>query len=469
MAMRCTARHRSASITPPPLKDPAMPRRRPAVPTTTPDAGTETATFSKPASASASKPANKPANKPASPVADARGGIRLLVDGTRHVTGLVEALHGQIQRLAPPLRRRDWLASAPQAPAQQDDLPSARGISGLVYRSIQGTTRLVGGGLDRLLAPFDHALADDAAPAPRRDALVAALNGVLGDHLQHSGNPLALPFQLRQGGQTLHPATLGPQAPGRVLLLVHGLCMSDGGWCRKGHDHGQALAPLLGAAPVYAFYNSGRHISHNGLALSQALEALVQDWPVPLTRLDIVGHSMGGLVTRSALAQAAAAGHHWPARLQSLVFLGTPHHGAPLERAGNWLHRAMDLSPYAAPFTRLSRLRSQGITDLRHGNLVDADWQGRNRYDGGDHRAPLPLPAGVQAWAIASTVGGPGQRGSMTSDGLVPVDSALGHHRRPAMRLNLQPGHSWTGHGIHHLDLLSDPQVFQKLRGWLQG
>lgn len=409
-------------------------------------------------------------------LADARGGLRLLVDGTRHVTGLVGALHGQIQRLAPPLRRRDWLDAELRGPAAHDGLPPPRGITGLVYRSIQGTTRLVGDGLDGLLAPFDRTRGDMAAlapqrgavPSPRRDAVVAALNGVLGDHLLHSGNPLALPFQLRQGGQPLDAAALGPQAPGRVLLLVHGLCMSDTGWRRNGHDHGQALAPALGAAPVYASYNSGLHISHNGLALSQALESLVRDWPVPLARLDIVGHSMGGLLARSALAQAAAAGHTWPARLQSLVFLGTPHHGAPLERAGNWLHRVMDLSPYVAPFTRLSRLRSQGITDLRHGNLLDADWQGRNRYDGVDHRQPVPLPAGVQAWAIAATAGGPGQRGSKVGDGLVTVDSALGHHRQPARRLNLAAGHTWVGQGIHHLDLLSDPVVFRKLLGWLQ-
>jgi PGAP1-like protein len=405
----------------------------------------------------------------AGPVADARGGLRLLVDGTRHVTGLVEALHGQIQRLAPPLRRRDWLDADPRGPASHDGLPPARGITGLVYRGIQGTTRLVGDGLDGLLAPFDTHLAGDGPPSPRRDALVAALNGVLGDHLLRSGNPLALTFQLRQGGRVLDPAALGPEAPERVLLLVHGLCMSDAGWCRNGHDHGQALAPVLGAAPVHAFYNSGLHISHNGLALSQALQDLVQRWPVPLRRIDIVGHSMGGLVARSALAQAAGAGHTWPALLQSLVFLGTPHHGAPLERAGNWLHRVLDLSPYAAPFTRLSRLRSQGITDLRHGNLLDADWQGHNRHDGADHRTPVPLPPGVQAWAIASTAGGPGQRGSMVGDGLVTLDSALGHHRQPARRLNLPADHTWVGHGIHHLDLLSDPLVYRKLLGWLQG
>jgi hypothetical protein len=412
--------------------------------------------------------------RPTGPIADARGGIRLVVDGTRRVTSVVEALHGQILRLAPPLRRRpptgndavaDALADSPGRPA--DGLPPTRGITGFVYRSIQGGTRLVGDGLDGLLAPFDEAMAG-AQPSPRRDAMVAALNGVLGDHLLRSGNPLALPMQLRQGGRPLDLQAPGSATSGHVLLLVHGLCMSDLGWRRNGHDHGELLSRALGAVPVYAFYNSGLHISRNGLALAELLEQLVQQWPVPLQRLTIIGHSMGGLVARSACAQAAAAGHRWPARLRQLAFLGTPHHGAPLERAGNWLHRVMDLSPYAAPFTRLSRLRSEGITDLRHGNLLEADWQGAGRFEHGDRRTPVPLPEGVDCYAIAATVGGPDTAGSPLGDGLVMVDSALGRHRRAALRLALPDDHCWVGRGMHHLDLLSDPAVYRKLLAWLQ-
>jgi hypothetical protein len=400
-------------------------------------------------------------------LSDARGGIQLLADGTRHITGLVGALHGQVQRLAPPLRRRDWLDADLPGPANTDGLPPARGLAGWISRGIQGTTRLVGDGLDGLLAPLDAALPAAAPPSPQRDTLVAALNGVLGDHLLRSGNPLALPMQLRQAGVPLNSLAWGPTAPARVLLLVHGLCMSDGNWRRNRHDHGQALARALGLAPVYAFYNSGLHISLNGRALSAVLQDLTERWPVALQRLDVVAHSMGGLVLRSALAQAAAAGHTWPARLQTVVFLGTPHHGAPLERAGNWLHRVLHLSPYAAPFTRLSRLRSQGITDLRHGNLLDSDWQGANRFDARDRRTPVPLPAGLQAWAVAGTLGAPGRRGSLVSDGLVTVDSAFGHHHRASLRLNLPPDHCWLASGIGHLDLLADPLVYRKLLGWL--
>ena len=418
-----------------------------------------------------SAPGQKPrASRRASPVADTRGGLRLVVAGSRHITGLVEALHGQIQRFAPPLRGGDAKGQSARAD-DSDGLPASRGLTGLVYRGIQGSLRLVGDGLDGLLAPFDSAL-QAGAPSPRRDALVAALNGVLGDHLLRSGNPLAIPLQLRQHGQPLDLASLGAGladrgVPRRVLLLVHGLCMSDFGWQRKGHDHGEWLGRELGLAPVYAYYNSGRHVSDNGRALADVLEQLVADWPVPLDEIVILGHSMGGLVARSALVQAAEAGHGWPQKVKQLVFLGTPHHGAPLERAGNWLHRVMDLSPYVAPFTRLSRLRSEGITDLRHGNLLASDWQGTSRFHHADRRTAVPLPAGVACYAIASTAGAPGSPGSLLGDGLVPVDSALGRHKRRAFDLRLPPSQQWLGHGIHHLDLLSDPAVYRRLLSWL--
>ncbi len=452
--------------------------------------GAELGKGGKPAKKPGLRGVAKPLGTPApSAVADARGGPRLVVDGTRHITGLVEALHGQILRIAPPLLLRPDStklgavgsgtgAFGPMfgpADGEGDGLPPTRGLTGLIYRSIQGSTRRVGDGLDGLLAPFDGVLGDGDAgrPAsPRRDALVAALNGVLGDHLLRSGNPLATPMQLRQNGQPLNLARLRTEKnTGRVLLLVHGLCMSDLGWCRSGHDHGQALGRALGATPVYACYNSGLHISQNGRALAEQLEALVPDWPLPLNELMIVGHSMGGLVARSAIAIAQQAGHRWPKLLGKLVFLGTPHHGAPLERAGNWLHRVMDLSPYVAPFTRLSRLRSAGITDLRHGNLLDAHWQGASRFDHRDHRTPVPLPAGVVCFALASTVGGRNSAGALlgnlSGDGLVPVHSALGRHKNADFDLGLPESHTWLGHGISHLDLLSDPVVYRRLLAWL--
>ncbi len=444
-------------------------------------------------------PKPKPPRRLKQPLADVRGAVQLAVTATQKVTGLVETLHGQIQRLAPPLRRR---SAGTSGPADHDGLPGAQGLTRWVYRSIQATTRLAGGGVTGLLTALDLPSLVPPATAPRRDAWVAVLNGVLGDHLQRSGNPLAVPMQLRQNGLAVDDADLQAAAvaasaagsgtvatpklpgstaarPGQLLLMVHGLCMSDLGWCREGHDHGRQLAADLGLTPVYAWYNSGLHIATNGALLADRLERLLIAAPAAVQELVIVSHSMGGLVARSACHQAIAAGHAWPARLQKMVFLGSPHHGAPLERAGNWLHRAIDLSPYLAPFTRLTGLRSDGITDLRHGRLLAADWQGAARFDARDLRGPVPLPAGVACYAMASlrqAAGPPAAHrraaalesaSALIGDGLVPLDSALGRHRRKALHLGFPKERQWVGQGIHHLALLDDPQVYRQLLAWL--
>ncbi|MGO4781095.1 esterase/lipase family protein, partial [Lysobacter sp. 2RAB21] len=92
---------------------------------------------------------------------------------------------------------------------------------------------------------------------------------------------------------------------------VHGLCMNDLQWNWDGHDHGAALAQDDGWTPVYLHYNSGRHISVSGREFASRLERLLREWPVPVERLAIVCHSMGGLVARSACYAAEQAGHRW--------------------------------------------------------------------------------------------------------------------------------------------------------------
>jgi hypothetical protein len=383
-------------------------------------------------------------------LADLRGGARLVIDGVRGVTSLVEAMHSRIARVPRPL-------------GQVPDVPTT-GITGLVYRSIHGTTGAVGKAIDTALAGIETLLpaaGPDAATGrfdAERDAAVAALNGVMGDYLERSGNPLATPMALR-----VRPdgAARGP----RVLLLVHGLCMTDHQWTRGGHDHGQALAEAAGWTPVYARYNTGRHISTNGAELALQLEQLLDGWPVPVEDFAAIGHSMGGLVMRSALQQASQAGMRWPAKLRRLVFLGTPHHGAPLERGGNWLHRGLGVSPYVAPFTRLSGLRSSGITDLRHGNLQEQDWAG-DRFTHRDTRKALPLPAGVTCYAVASTLG-EGRTDEWLGDGLVPLASALGRHTRPSRDLHIPASRQWVARGVNHLDLLSSDAVYRRLKRWL--
>ena len=211
-----------------------------------------------------------------------------------------------------------------------------------------------------------------------------------------------------------------PGAGRKVLLLVHGSCMNDLLWNRRGHDHGAALARDLGYTAVYLHYDSGLHVSTNGRELASLLERLVAAWPVRVAELSIVAHSMGGLVSRSACHQAGEAGLRWPRRLRKMVFLGTPHHGAPAERLGNWVNVVLGAAPFTGPLARLPRIRSAGVTDLRHGNLLDEDWQGRDRFGRGpDRRRPVPLPTGVQV---------PG-RGRLRVDGTWRADP--GRRARP--------------------------------------
>lgn len=246
-------------------------------------------------------------------------------------------------------------------------------------------------------------------------------------------------------------------ANSKLLVLVHGLCMNDRHWNRDGHDHGAALAEELGYLPLYLRYNSGLPISSNGQAFAELLETLISNWTLPLEELAIMGHSMGGLVARSACHHGRVAGHAWLKRLGKLVFLGTPHHGAPLERGGHGLEIVMGLSPYSTPLKRLSGARSAGITDLRRGTVSV-----------GQH--DVPLPSGVKCFALAAVRAA--ERSTLSErlvgDGLVPLDSALGQHRDTARKLAIPANHQWVRYRMGHCDLLSSPDAYAQIRGWLQ-
>jgi pimeloyl-ACP methyl ester carboxylesterase len=200
------------------------------------------------------------------------------------------------------------------------------------------------------------------------------------------------------------------------------------------------------------------------------LERLVAAWPEPVEELAIVGHSMGGLVARSALHYGSLEGQAWRRQLRHLVFLGTPHHGSRLERAGSWASLLMGLTPYSAPFQRLGASRSAGITDLRHGSVLDEDWQGpewsgRRLAD----RQPASLPTDIRCYAVGVTLGmrAGDAKDRVLGDGLVPLKSALGIHRDPQRHLAFPHERRWVGHGMSHLDLLRRPEVYEQLREWL--
>lgn len=372
--------------------------------------------------------------------ANLRGIGRLAIDATLGITDLIEALHHNIG------------GQSGITPLRQDGRTS--GLTGMVYNTIRGTTRIAGYGIDRalqLLAAPLTALND----RPEREHLQSAINGVLGDHLVASDNPLAITMTLRKHGKHLELdretlAAALPEASSKVLLMVHGLCMNDLQWRSERpdgsyHDHGVALQESIGLTAIYLHYNTGQPIAVNGRHLSDMLESLIKAWPVEVTELNILGHSMGGLVTRSAHQQGEQAGHGWIGLARNFIFLGTPHHGAPLERGGHWFDMILGATPYAAPFAKIGKIRSAGITDLRHGGNSGAG-------------IGLPaLPTSIECFTIA------GVTENSTGDGLVPLDSALGLHDDPREQLNFRPENRIIVDKTHHLQLLSHEKVYVAL------
>jgi len=392
--------------------------------------------------------------------ADIHGVARLAADATSAITDIVEAMHEAVTR--PPF------LSSPSRTGR------AGGIPGLAYSGVRGVARLIGGGIDFAL-PRLTAWFGERPATPERDAMLSVLSGVIGDHLAETGNPLAVTMELRRRGRALllkrgALATSLPRTSPRIAVLVHGLCGTDAQWKRSAFDYGMALERDFGFTPLYLRYNSGLHISINGRNLATLLETLVREWPAPVEELLLVGHSMGGLVARSAVHHGNTSAQAWTSHLRRMAFLGAPHHGAPLERGGNWFEEVLGSVPFAAPLSRLGRLRSAGVTDLRHGNLLDEDWMGTDRFSSSeDCRQPVRLPDGVDCLAVAATTGA--RRGDardrLVGDGLVPVSSALGYHHDPRRKLAFDPSRRHVFYGTHHMGLLGHTEVWEQISRWM--
>ncbi|MDM8537396.1 alpha/beta hydrolase [Desulfobacterales bacterium HSG17] len=391
---------------------------------------------------------------------DIRGAGNLTIDAINGIIDLVEAMHHTIASLGGILGK----------PNQN----RTTGITGKIYRNIRTVSELIGDSIDLLLKQFSSLLGEKSS-SPEREAVLAALNGVLGDHLAARNNPLTIPMQFRRNGAALDMddqafSQAVRQSNGKIVLMVHGSCMNDLLWNKKGHDHGAALARDLGYLPVYLHYNTGLHISQNGREFAGLIEMFINQLAGPI-ELVIIAHSMGGLVSRSACHYGKVAGHSWLSHLQKIVFLGTPHHGAPLERAGNKIDIILEISPYSAPFSRLGKIRSAGLTDLRYGNILDKDWKGRDRFkSSGDLRISAPLPDSLQCYTIAATTSNElsilGDQ--LVGDGLVTVNSALGIHKNTDLNLLFPKTHQWIARNTNHLDLLNHPEVYETIKKWLK-
>ena len=396
---------------------------------------------------------------------DVRGAARLAAQATSSLSRVVEGVHQSVW---------DRFGVRGVVPGQTG------GVTGLIYKSIRGLTQVIGNGAEASVALLEKYLDSPeraGAESPQREAILAALNGVMGDRLLADQNPLAIRMTLRYRGEVLNwqAAPPMPEANGKLLLMIHGLCRNDLQWDAQHEvqavNHGQTLAAELGFTPIYLRYNSGLHTSQNGRELASQLEQLIRHWPVPVEEISVLAHSMGGLIIRSAVHYARADGLIWPQRLRNIVFLGTPHHGAPLERAGNIVDVVLGSTSFTAPLARLGQLRSAGITDLRFGCVLDEDWHGHDRF----HRKPdsrqrVPLPEGVACFAIAATTAAKRSllADRLIGDGLVPLHSALGHHRDAKRRLDFPKSSQWIAYQTSHMALLSHPDVAAQMLRWLR-
>jgi pimeloyl-ACP methyl ester carboxylesterase len=305
--------------------------------------------------------------------------------------------------------------------------------------------------------------------------VIAALNGLIGDQLERDRSALHQPASVRVHGERvrLDESSLRdafPEASDSLAVFIHGLSGDEFCWSWGADDaYGVRLARDLGSSAVYLRYNSGLHISENGRTVAALLERLAQSWPVAVKQIALVGHSMGGLVARSAAHQADEHNQQWVRHVAHIVSLGTPHLGAPLEQGAHLAAAALHKLPETRMLSNFLRRRSAGIRDLRHGSLVDEDWRDRDPEAlraAACEEVPL-LPWATHCFVSATVTRDPKHPlGRLLGDILVLVPSASGRRGR-TRRIPFRDEYGHHVGGTHHLALLNHPEVYERLRDWL--
>jgi len=353
------------------------------------------------------------------------------------------------------------------------------GIAGGIYAVIRGAGLAVG----TIASDLFGAVAGSAPPAgstPRSNLALAVLNATLGDELADQGNPLAIPMAVRCTRADIAPRydaleAAFPEATSKLAVFIHGLGETEESWRLHADRHGaktestygSRLAQDLGYTPVYLRYNTGLHISENGRRLTALLDDVTASWPTSVTELILVGHSMGGLVARSACHYAQQRGHSWVSTLRHVFYLGSPHLGAGLEQWVSSLSGVLGKLNEGRPLASILNRRSAGIKDLRTGNLLDEHWgdtDGKPTCPGND----VALIPWANHYAVSATLttnrGNP--IGRLVGDLLVQPASARGRSRRGG-HIPFPVEHLRHFSGLHHFDLLNHPSVYEAMREWL--
>lgn len=327
---------------------------------------------------------------------------------------------------------------------------------------------------------------------PGRSATHEVVHGIVADAFTDGHPDLDLPMRIRRDDHDVEvsPDALTaafPAAGPQVAVLLHGLTESDRAWDLPARDQrpdaGRDSVVLpdvlaeIGWTPVRLRYGTGRAIGRNGADLATLLDELVATWPVPVEQLCLVGHSMGGLVVRSACAFGQTAGQAWIERVTHTVHLGTPHLGSWLERSAHRGSALLKRFPETSAFGRILDRRARGIKDLRHGALDDEAWgdvlatgdatvlDGLPVSVGGDAVLPPLLPHATHHLVAGRLTRSPDHPVTRTiGDLLVTRPSATGRDERRELTggrievLELPAG---------HFRLMRDPAVADHLRSHL--
>lgn len=352
------------------------------------------------------------------------------------------------------------------------------GVAAAVYQGVRWGTRLSGAAAGQAL----YLLGPASGPAGRTrrgNQALSVLNAFAGDRLARDGSALAIRTAVRREGADVPVESDAlraafPTATPRVAVLVHGLAETEMSWRPVVADGSQvdytgALRSELGYTPAHVRYNSGRHVSENGAELCDLLGRLADRWPVAPEEILLVGHSMGGLVIRSACHIGALESRSWVSLVRHVVYLGTPHLGAPLARVAGLAGWGLSRLPETRPFAPLVNGSSDGVKDLRFGYLSEQDWSGCESDEcRRDHRTDTPLLATANHYTFGVTLSArpTSLGGRLVGDLLVQPSSAHGRRRRRQAIPFPPEGRRRLG-GLNHFDLLRSPEVWNEVRALL--
>ena len=313
-----------------------------------------------------------------------------------------------------------------------------------------------------------------------KEAGIMILNGIIGDRLHSQENPLSAKMAFYRDRKPVSAdrseiMKIYPDQKKKICILVHGLVSDEIMWNFPDTDdnYGNLLEKDFGFSSFYLRYNSGLHISENGKTLASLINDLLNSLPVPAEEIVFIGHSMGGLVVRSACHYAEKFGFQWTEKISRTFFLGSPHLGAPLEKFGNAVTTVLSHIPN--PFTKLAKdiinTRSAGIKDLRFGYITDEDWKEKDpdRFLT-NTKNPVPLLENVKYYIITGTM--TEDPDSILSvwlgDSLVRKQSAKGESKNESHALKFLEEHHREFPGISHISLMRDERIYDQIRDWMQ-